>query len=303
MQAYKKSSMAVSRMARDFLSRNINEQIPTVSDYIEEYGVSRGIIQDSLALLQDELCISLTKKGMRGSILSGKDQKKLFEYTDWNVIKGTMPTPINPYLRSLATAIYQTMKENDIPFSFSYIMGGERRSKLLDMEAYDFTIVSADTANHFIELCPNLSIALNLYPCIYSSPYALFINKANTEGIEDGMTVGIDSACYDQKQLSYQLSEGKKVQFVEQSAITSTDAFISKKIDALVTRTGSWFTPNSDTTVIPITTKSNDLSPVLLVNKNNYHLDSFLRTYLNPIELYRIQQEVLADPSKETFEL
>lgn len=301
-QSYKKSGMILSMLARDFLTMGIGEQAPTITQYVEQFEVSRGIVQDALVFLQEEKCISLLKRGVKGSILTGRNPEKLFRYTEWNYIKGTMPTPINPYLRSLATAIFGLMQEKGIPFTFSYIMGGERRSLLLDSQAYDFCVVSENTALHFTSQCENLEVALQLSPSLYSPEYALFINKPDAVGVEDGMVVSIDSACYDQSLLSRQCAQGKNVTFVENSAVTSADLFNERKIDVLVTRNYSWYRDDSTVTVLPIPSTIADMYPVLLTNRNNYGIKRLLASCLDTTEIFNRQRAVLADPSLERFE-
>lgn len=298
---YKKLSLAISMMARDFLVLPIGEQAPTILEYAEKFEVSRGVIQDALSQLQEERCIDLLKRGVKGSILLAKNTQKLFEHTDWKVITGTMPTPVNPYLRSLATAIFVTMKENEIPFSFSYIMGGERRSSMLDKGAYEFSLVSENTALHFVEQYPNLEVAIRLAPCIYSMEYAVFVNRPHATGIEDGMIVGVDSACYDQTLLSQQCVGNHQVTYLESSAVSLPDLFNQKKIDALVTRNGPWYIPNESTTVVPIKESIPDKYPVIICRKDNYGLKKLLHFVLNTAELFNIQRSVLADPMKEKF--
>ena len=301
-QSFKKSGMLLSMLARDFLTMQIGEQVPTISQYVEQFEVSRGVVQDVLLFLQEEKCIILLKRGVKGSILIEKSMRKLFKYTEWNYIKGIMPTPINPYLRSLATAILGLMKEKEIPFSFSYIMGGERRSLLLDNQAYDFCIVSENTALRFVSQCENLEVAMQLSPSIYSPEYALFINKPSATGVEDGMVVSIDSACYDQSLLSRQCAEGKNVTFVEHSAVNSAELFNERKIDVLVTRNFKWYRDDGTVTVLPIPSTIADKYPVLLTNRNNYGIKRLLTACMDPAEIFKRQRAVLADPALEKFE-
>lgn len=302
VQSFKKTSMVISRMARDMLTLDVGEQVPTVASYAEMFDVSRGIIQEAFSVLQEEKSISLLKRGVKGTVLMEKDMSRLFGLTEWNIIRGTMPTPINPYLRSLATAIVRQMENKKIPFSFSYVMGGDRRSSQLDKQAYDFCVVSEHTALHACAEYNSLEIALQMAPCIYSMEYALFINKPNAAGIEDGMVVCLDSACYDQTQLSRRCASGRNVTFVENSAVTSTDLFRQKKFDALVTREGPWHEGMKDISILPIPETIADKYPVLITNRNNYGIRRLLVKCLNVGDLFAIQRQVLEDPSLEAFE-
>lgn len=162
--------------------------------------------------------------------------------------------------------------------------------------------MSENTALRFTSQCENLEIALQLAPSIYSPEYALFINKPNAAGVEDGMVICIDSACYDQSLLSRQCAQGKDVTFVEHSAVNSGDLFNERKIDVLVTRNFNWYRNDGTVTVLPIPSTIADKYPVLLTNRHNYGIKRLLTSCLDTAEIFNRQRAVLQDPSLEKFE-
>ena len=50
---YQKTGIAVNRLAQDFLTRKKGERIPSISEYQEKLGVSRGTIQNGLNYLKE----------------------------------------------------------------------------------------------------------------------------------------------------------------------------------------------------------------------------------------------------------
>ena len=50
---FQKTGVAIGQLALDLLSRNEGERIPTVSEYQEKFGVSRGTIQNAFKYLKD----------------------------------------------------------------------------------------------------------------------------------------------------------------------------------------------------------------------------------------------------------
>ena len=46
---YQKIGVTIGQLAQDFLTRNVGDRIPSVSEYQEKFNVSRGTIQNALA--------------------------------------------------------------------------------------------------------------------------------------------------------------------------------------------------------------------------------------------------------------
>ena len=92
-------------MARDLFLTDTGEKIPTINEYTELFGVSRGIVQNALETLTEDGSITMEKRGVLGTFLVSKDDEKLYAHTGWGAITGSMPIPLTPYFTSLATAV------------------------------------------------------------------------------------------------------------------------------------------------------------------------------------------------------
>ena len=68
---YQKIGVTIGQLAQDFLTRNVGDRIPSVSEYQEKFHVSRGTIQNALAYIKESQGISLKAHGhiSRGSTM------------------------------------------------------------------------------------------------------------------------------------------------------------------------------------------------------------------------------------------
>ena len=138
---YKKSGILLMNIARDFFAMRPGDRIGTILEYTEKFSVSRGIVQNAIATLEKEKCISIDKKGVKGTYLTSIDYRRLYPYTNWGSVSGTMPIPLNPFLTSLTTAICDQMDMAPFPCSLAYITGSEKRLETLENILYDFFVV------------------------------------------------------------------------------------------------------------------------------------------------------------------
>ncbi|MGI6004035.1 MAG: YhfZ family protein [Christensenellales bacterium] len=300
--AYKKLNLITTYLAREFYSLPVPARINTIVAYCEKFDVSRGVIQDALALLQSGGCIKLRARGMKGTYLSEKDPKKLYEYTLWNVITGTMPVPLIIPHQAMATAVCTVMGDSPVPFSFAFVTGAKRRMEMLRNQLYDFSIMSALSAAYFVEKHPELMVAMNLAPCIYAtSPYYLLIRGRGQTQLQDGMRVLYDPYCYDQTYLTRRLIQGRKIEMVVEPYVGQQEKFLSGSADALVFRKELWAEDADDISVVDIGEQPGSNVPVMLVNRNNYCIEQLLAQLFVPSVMAQIQRSVMEDPSKVRF--
>ena len=126
-----KQGMITTYLARDIISLNIGDKIPTIAEYVDKFDVSRGVVQHAINFLVENKAISLYKGGKNGSSLIDCNREILQKYTGWDSLSGTMPVPFSTQFISLATALYSELSKMPVPFSFAYIAGAENRYKQL----------------------------------------------------------------------------------------------------------------------------------------------------------------------------
>lgn len=293
-------------IARDFYLMNPGERIPTILEYTERFSVSRGIVQNAIRQLEEEGCISIEKRGVKGTFLREKDDKRLYAYTGWGSVTGTMPLPLSINLTSLATALGEQLEDAEFPFSFAYITGSERRLFALEQMMYDFIVVTRATALHYLDSCDFVRECITLSDCSYASDFVLYFLDRTKHEIEDGMRIAVDMNCRDQWELTQLLCRGKNVEFVPFPYISFENLVRKKVADCVVyrlldigTQRGSTTIQEADLHAEPIRVEGAFSSgdgrvPVVLVNRENYGMDRLLQRYIDPGRAGVIQQAVIS---------
>ena len=300
LSMYKKSALTLMHMARDLFLTDTGEKIPTILEYTEMFGVSRGIVQSALEVLTEDGSITMEKRGVLGTFLVSKDDEKLFDHTGWGAITGGMPIPLTPYFTSLATAVCEVLSEAPVDFAFAYMSGSVKRVEALRDGVYDFVTMARSAAQVYLETYDDLELCTELTGSQYCQEYMLYFMDPSKSAIEDGMRVGVDPVCMDQKVLTEKLCRGKAVEIVEFPFIGFEDIVRSGKIDCTIFRDLGWNAKAETLGIraVPLTGiegfgQEDTNTPVVLVRKGNYGIDRLLKKYLNIPEISRIQQEVL----------
>jgi len=211
-----------------------------------------------------------------------------------------MPIPLTPHFTSLATGVCEVLTSAPVEFSFAYMSGSVKRVEALLDDVYDFMILSKSAALQHIEKHPNLLICAELTDSLYCQEYVLyFVDPSKTE-IEDGMRVGLDPVCMDQKVLTEKLCEGKNIEIVEFPFIGFEDIIKSGKIDCTVFRGIDWNAnaKSLNMGIVPLNNiegfeSQNTNTPVVLVRKENYGIDRLMNKYQDIPKIQQIQKEVL----------
>lgn len=307
---YRKEAFVGSGIARGMLGAEIGGRIPTINEYTEKFGCSRGVVQNALQALQQNGAFVLDKRGKNGTFLAAKNEEKLFEAAGVNFITGSMPAPLNLYLAGLATGICQAMTRCIVPFTFAFVQGSGNRADALRRKIYDFAVVTLASAKEQTALYPELDIAFALEGSQYSMPYTLYLNREKGEALQDGMSIAVDPKSTDQWGLTKMLSEGKSLRQVQLPYISTWAAFLAGEVDAVVHRQEMEAGPGAFSNLpnmvkkqlspaqikaVPVRGKAADemQQPVVLMNRGNEGIGAILENYLDSAFVAYIQGRVL----------
>lgn len=293
---YQKTGLTVSRMAQDLMSRMEGERIPSISEYMERFQVSRGTVQNSLGYLKDRRAVTLVNRGHLGSFIEKLDYHKLQESSLFKELLGSMPLPYSFTYQGLATALYDLLA----PFSVNmvYARGAEDRLQLVDSGVCQFTACSRHAAGQAIQNQADIEIAVDLGPGSYLSRHVLVFRDPRAKGIESGMRVAYDRTSLDQRHITEQITRGiKGLQFVELRAHQTVGAIRNNVIDV-----GVW---NLDDILdsgyegLHIEELQTELgadfsSAVLVVKGGERSLCQLLRRYIDLDRVRQIQNDVRA---------
>jgi len=227
---YQKKGVTISNVASSLLSRNAGDRIPPISYYQEEYGVSRGTIQNAFRYLKEAGAVELVSHGHMGTYIEKIDYVKLQDCTLARELLGIMPLPYSRTYEGFATAIYEQLKE--YRFNMAYARGAVGRIQLVESGTYQFAVCSQYAAENAIEEGREIEIALNFGPGSFLSRHVLILGEKFSSGIQDGMRVAYDRDSLDQKGITENLIRGKKVWLVDIRVQQTLSAIEDGVIDA-----------------------------------------------------------------------
>ncbi len=291
---FNKHGSVTTNLARDIMSLDVGDRLPTIIEYTEKFSVSRGVVQNSISLLEDDGCISLNRSGKLGTVISEINYGKMCKHTLWDPLVGAMPIPFNDIFRSLATAFYYDSRHLPIDSSIAYVSGAANRWSMLSKGFFDYIVTSVATAEYILAADDNIELLFKLPDCRYEEPYCLiFLDNKDTE-IRDGMKVGVDPEAIDQIQVSQAMCKGKNVEFVKMPLEGAVEILHNRSVDCVVIRNEKWLENNTNLVALPVTTSDYSIEdttiPAVLINKNNYGIKNLLSKFLSPKDIAAGQQ-------------
>lgn len=299
---YKKSWVISTIVARDMIGMTVGERLPTIAEYAQRLDSSRGVVQSALAMMESAGAIRLEKRGKSGTFLIESDLAKLFDLADMQYITASMPPPLNSSLAALATGVCVSMDNCPATFNFGFMHSSENRSKALVRQVYDFVIVSHYSAKKLVKLYPELSIALVMKKAYYSPKFYLYSNRMGVRHISDGDRIAADPNSNDQYDLTLAVCEGKKVEIVHEPYLSTRIVFENGSVDFVVQRSKDGLADRVIFEQIEIPEQTEDMMvAAVLVNKNNYGMDSIARRYLDDDTIAFTQEEVDAGRMRYSF--
>ena len=294
-ELYQKTGIAVNRLAQDLLTRKKGDRIPSISEYQEKFGVSRGTVQNSLNYLKERQAVSLVSRGHMGTFIDSLDYPRLQECSFNKEILGSMPLPYSLCYRGLATALFQVMS----PYAFNlvYARGSGSRIKLLMSDVCQFSVCSLYAAEEAVRANGDIEIALDLGPGTYLTRHMLIFRDPEKKNIESGMRVAYDRDSMDHRHLTELMVSGVPgVILTEMKAHQTVKAIQTGQVDAGVWNlddilesgyTGLNMVP------IPITAETAKYSSAaFVVSRSNQEIAQLLRQTIRPDVVRQIQQAV-----------
>lgn len=294
-ELYQKTGIAVNRLAKDLLTRSIGDRIPSISEYQEKFGVSRGTVQNSLNYLKERQAITLLSRGHMGTFIESLDYPRLQECSFNKEILGSMPLPYSLGYQGLATALFQVMT----PYAFNlvYARGSASRMKLLASDGCQFAVCSLYAAEVAKRSSEDIEIALDLGPGTYLTRHMLIFREPGKTVIESGMRVAYDRDSMDHQHLTEMVVKGvPDVVLTEMKAHQTIKAIRSGQVDAGVwNQDGILEADHKDLNMVPIPVTAETAkysSAAIVVAKENREIAQLLRQVIRPETVRQIQEAV-----------
>ena len=300
-----KHGAVTTDLSRCIMAMEEGEKLPTIIELTERFGVSRGIVQNAISLLETEGCIKLSRSGKLGTVVEYIDYEKLYGFTGWDPIVGAMPVPFNGIFRSLASALFRESRKLPVDSSIVYVSGALNRQTMLEKDFFDYIVTSVAAARHICRENEDIEVLFELPGCLYEVPYGIIFFDKNQTEIQDGMRVGVDPEVIDQRELTRALCEGKNVEFVSMPLENTVETLHDHSIDCTVIRREKWLEDNMEFNTVPIPKTDypaeDTTLPAILVNKKNYGIKKFLKKYISPERIAEYQTKSIDIQSNYRF--
>lgn len=229
-----KKGLAIQSIAVELMYLKDGKRIPKIQEFANKLNVGNGTIQSALTFLVDEGAIELRSSGHLGTTLLSIDNTKLWRISGLGSILCTMPLPYSKRYEGLATALYDSFEKAGIPFDLAFQRGALSRIEGVIAGRFDLAVCSQMAAAKMQEEYPQLHIASTLGKHSYVGGHDLIMPPGSTQGIRDGLRVGVDFISMDQALMSDKLLKGYNIEWVACPYNQLIDKLLSGEIDATV---------------------------------------------------------------------
>ncbi|MCI8484760.1 MAG: hypothetical protein HFH41_10540 [Lachnospiraceae bacterium] len=301
---YQKNALVTIMMARDIVNKEPGDKMIPIAEYERSCGFSRWTIQTAIKTLLDNDCMVVEKYGPKGTFLSKINYEKLWTFTDWDPLLGCVPVSTSCALSGLLTGTNIVLKQKGIPFNFSFMTPVKNRLLSLDRGRCNFVITTKLAYEIGKEMCPNIRLAMELKNCKYNLGYSVYYNTERFQGVEDGMSIGIYESALEQKYLSNLICEGKKVEKKYLYYHETYNAFARGEIDMVVQRSDCEDYRIYREKSVGLSYLGLDetiMTPVVLVNKDDYGIEELIKNNINIAEMAAIQEKVMQGKMEPSY--
>ncbi|KAA9243626.1 GntR family transcriptional regulator [Lactobacillus mulieris] len=288
--------LALMFLAKKYFIMRPHDRVPTVQELSKEAGISLGTMQTARDILKKEGAVLTVSKGHLGTYIEKINHKKLLLYLKNSDIVGSLPLPYTKKYEGLATAIYQSFLNSDMPVNLFYMNGSKHRLSGLKEGRSDFIITSGLTANYLVKHNPNLEIYLKLPKGTYVSTHVLIFKKGKKPEIKDGAKIGVDENSIDYVLLTKSILEQHKIHLVPMPYNQIVKNIINGVIDYAIWNKDEIIEQNYPVSYQELSDVATvEASEAAIVGKqNNVFVKTILRKTLSTKHLVLTQNKVIS---------
>ncbi len=243
--AHSKTLLALQRLARDLLGRQVGERLPTTFEYQRLLRVGSGTVQNSFQYLAGTGAAAFRANGRRGTFLTGARIDRLWALADLPPVMGVLPLLVSAEWAGLATGLRSEFGRIGIPLQTLHVHGSYRRVEMVAEGKADFALMSKEAAEHITASSQEKDwTILDLGPHTYYGVDSLVVlfrpgleSAAHSEEAEREAVrrVGIDRTAYDHARLTgAEFPEREGYEYVGAKYPYMPADLLSGKIDAAV---------------------------------------------------------------------
>ncbi|MCF1162987.1 GntR family transcriptional regulator YhfZ [Yersinia pseudotuberculosis] len=224
----KKEGLALVSMARYLIGERSGNRLKTIDDLSGDFGISVGVIQHALKVLEADGAIVVERRGRNGTRLLDLNMTLLLQQADLGNMVCAMPLPYTKLYEGLASGLKEQFTL--LPLYFAHMRGAEVRIECLIDGVYDMAVVSHLAAKNYLKQ-EKVTLALNLGRGSYVDGHQLIFRRGEQKKIR---RVGFDSRSPDQCLLTEIKFAGQPIERVELSYSNCIPHLIRGDIDAVI---------------------------------------------------------------------
>ncbi|MFA3762024.1 GntR family transcriptional regulator YhfZ [Yersinia sp. 2544 StPb PI] len=205
----KKEGLALVSMARYLIGERPGNRLKTIDELSEDFGISVGVVQHALKVLEADGAIIVERRGRNGTLLIDLNMPQLLQQADLGNMVCAMPLPYTKLYEGLASGLREQFTL--LPLYFAHMRGAEVRIECLIDGVYDMAVVSHLAAKSYLNE-GKVSLALNLGNGSYVDGHQLICRPGEQHKIR---RVGLDPRSPDQCLLTDIKFAGQPIERVE----------------------------------------------------------------------------------------
>ena len=293
-----KNGQVVVGIGTEFLSYREGQRLPTVSQYVEKYGVARGTVQSALRYLSDSGAVVLEARGHLGTYVAGIDYQKLWAISGYGSILGLMPLPYTKRYEGMATGLYECFRDTEIPFNLAYMRGAKHRLEMLEKGVYHFAIVSKLAVEDMAGKNKKFKIIHEFSEESYVTSHGILLRKGLKE-LQSGMKIALDESSPDQSLLTQKECQEMEVTYVRMSYNQILSQLEAGEVDAAIWNLDELQEKNISAHLIPLQNEqAKELDragtkAVIVVDFSNRHIGEIMAKLMDFSRIEGIQKMVV----------
>ncbi|AJI96213.1 hypothetical protein BD65_1058 [Yersinia ruckeri] len=284
----KKEGLALVSMARYLIGERPGNRLKTIDELSDDFGISVGVVQHALKVLEQEGAIAVERRGRNGTQLIDLNMPNLLQQADLGNMVCAMPLPYTKLYEGLASGLKEQF--TILPLYFAHMRGAEVRIECLIDGIYDMAVVSRLAAQHYVEQ-GKVAIALNLGKGSYVDGHQLICRQGEEHHIH---RVGLDPRSPDQCLLTETKFAGQDIERVDVPYSDCVAQIIRGEIDAAI-----WNLTDavSHENLLAVKLRGNEQyiqasQAVILIRPDNHLIKLLLENGINSQQLLQHQQNV-----------
>ena len=187
----RKNVLSKINKPNNFNGRKLGK-IETIDELSEDFGISVGVVQHALKVLEADGAIVVERRGRNGTLLIDLNMSQLLQQADLGNMVCAMPLPYTKLYEGLASGLREQFTL--LPLYFAHMRGAEVRIECLIDGVYDMAVVSHLAAKSYLNE-GKVSLALNLGNGSYVDGHQLICRPGEQHKIR---RVGLDPRSPDQ---------------------------------------------------------------------------------------------------------